>query len=184
MVDENGCDAEQDNDDIDGSHRCYSRDRPNSGRRRIPIRQPGSAARNQIQPCSDPEATPPTKAPILQPNPRRAPHPISKPPTPAANSDFTGGHGAAANGLVAAAAAIAPKSIPKSVRLDVSDSTDSARACLGPGHCQNADCDRSNPSAVAALAPHTVCPKVTLQGWPPAANTPTHSRPIMTPPTR
>src|SRR6185295_9595242 len=106
MVDENGCDAEQDNDDIDGSHRCYSRDRPNRGRRRIPIRQPGSAARNQIQPCSDPEATP---------------------PTPAANSDFTGGHGAAANGLVAAAAAIAPKSIPKSVRLDVSDSTDSAR---------------------------------------------------------
>src|SRR6478672_12590024 len=148
----------------------------------MPIRQPGSAARNQTQPCSDPEATPPTKAPMLHPKPSRAPHPISKPPRPAANSDFIGGHEVAANGLLAAAAAIAPNNIPKLVRLDVSDNTDSASACLGPGHCQNAECDRSKPSAVAALAPHTVKPKVTLHGWPPAAKTATHSRPMATPP--
>src|SRR6476659_1704853 len=127
MVDENGCDAEQDNDDIDVTHRRYSRDRPNSGRRRIPIRQPGSAARNQIQPCSEPEATPPTKAPMLQPKPRRAPQPISRPPIPAARIDLTGGHAVAAKGLLAAAAAMAPNSMPKSVRLDVSDRTDSER---------------------------------------------------------
>src|SRR5262249_13976903 len=156
VIDENGGDAEQHNDHINRAHRCYSRDRPNSGRRRMPTRQPGSAARNQIQPCSEPDATPPTKAPILQPKPRRAPQPINKPPIPAASSDFIGGHGAAANGLVAAAAATAPNSTPKSVRLDVSDNTDSARACLGPGHCQNANCERSNPSAAAAFAPQTV----------------------------
>src|SRR5690242_21856081 len=117
----------------------YSRDRPNSGRKRMPIRQPGSAAANQTQPCSEPEATPPTKAPMLQPKPSRAPHPINKPPILAANSDFIGGHGAAANGLLAAAAAMAPNSMPKSVKLDVSDSTDSDNACLGPGHCQKAE---------------------------------------------
>src|SRR5439155_3431372 len=100
----------------------------------MPMAQPPSAAANQIQPCSEPDAMPPTKAPMLQPKPRRAPHPISRPPTPAASNDFIGGHGAAANGLVAAAAAIAPNSIPKSVKLEVSDRTDSARACLGPGH--------------------------------------------------
>src|SRR5476649_1898109 len=107
----------------------------------MPIRQPGSAAANHTQPCSEPEATPPTKAPILQPKPSRASQPISNPPTPAASSDFMGGQAVAANGL--AAAAIAPNSMPKSVRLEVSDSTDSASACLGPGHCQNAECEKS-----------------------------------------
>src|SRR5215475_6585147 len=184
MVDKNGCDAEQHNDGVDRAQRCYSRARPNSGRRWMPIRQPGNAAKNQIQPCSEPDATPATKAPILQPKPSRAPHPISRPPIPAAINDFTGGHGAAANGPVAATAAIAPNTIPKLVKLEVSDSMDSPRACFGPGHCQNADCDRSNPSAVAAFAPHTVNPKVTLHGWPPAANTATHSRPITLPPIR
>src|SRR5689334_3187225 len=111
---------------------------------------------NQIQPCSEPEATPPTKAPMLQPKPSRAPQPISKPPMAAARIDLTGGHAVAAKGLLAAAAAMAPNSMPKSVRLDVSDNTDSDRACLGPGHCQKAACDRSKPSAVAALAPQTV----------------------------
>src|SRR5665647_2027095 len=56
----------------------------------------------------------------------------------------------------AAAAAMAPNSMPKSVRLEVSDSTDSASACLGPGHCQNAECEKSKPSTLAILAPHTV----------------------------
>ena len=99
----------------------------------MPTRHPGSAARNQSQPCSDPEATPPTNAPMLQPNPRRAPQPISSPPIAAANSDFNGGHGAVAKGLLAAAAAMAPNSIPKSVRLDVSESTDFRKCPLGPG---------------------------------------------------
>src|SRR5271169_6633538 len=98
----------------------------------MPIRQPGSAAANQTQPCSEPEATPPTKAPMLQPKPSRAPQPISRPPMPAASSDFSGGQAAVANGFVAAAAAMAPNSMPKSVRLEVSDSTDSESACLGP----------------------------------------------------
>src|SRR5215510_6751851 len=134
----------------------YSRDKPNRGLSWMPTRQPGSAASSQTQPCSDPEATPPTKAPMLQPKPRRAPQPISRPPIPAATSDFKGGHGAIANGLVAAAAAIAPNSIPKSVRLDVSERTESESARLGPGHCQKAACERSKPRAVAALAPQTV----------------------------
>src|SRR6185312_13452479 len=121
----------------------------------MPIRQPGKAARSQTHPCSEPEATPPTKAPILQPKPRRAPHPMSNPPIPAASNDLAGGQLARANGFDAAAA-MAPKIIPKSVRLEVSDRTDSASACLGPGHCQNAECERSKPSAVVAFAPHTV----------------------------
>src|SRR5262249_56187070 len=124
----------------------------------------GRGAKGEMQAGSEPDATPATKAPILQPKPSRAPHPISRPPIPAAINDFTGGHGAAANGPVAATAAIAPNTIPKLVKLEVSDSTESARACLGPGHCQNADCDKSNPRAVAAFAPHTVKPKVMLHG--------------------
>src|ERR1039458_7370727 len=121
----------------------------------MPIKQPGSAAANHTQPCSEPDATPPTKAPILQPKPRRAPQPISKPPMPTASSDLAGGQGVCANGLAAAGAAMAPNSMPKSVRLEVSDSIDSASACLGPGHCQNADCEKSKPSALAATPPHT-----------------------------
>src|SRR5215470_13770215 len=130
----------------------------------MPTRQPGKAARNQIQPCSEPEATPPTKAPMLQPKPRRAPHPINRPPIPAAASERIGGHAAVANGLLAAAAVMAPNSMPKSVRLDVSDNMDSASARLGPGHCQKAACDKSKPRALAAFAPHSVKPNVTLQG--------------------
>src|SRR5882672_1349268 len=122
----------------------------------MPTKQPGSAAANQTQPCSEPEATPETKAPMLQPKPRRAPHPISKPPRPAAISDFAGGQALAANGLLAAAAAMAPNNMPKSVRLDVSDSSEPSSACLGPVHCQKAACDRSKPSALASLAPQTV----------------------------
>src|SRR5215831_2396858 len=113
----------------------------------MPMRQPGSAAANQTHPCSEPEATPPTKAPILQPKPRRAPQPISRPPVAAASRDFAGGQAPVAKGFVAAAAAMAPNSMPKSVRLEVSDNTDSESACLGPGHCQNAACDKSKPRA-------------------------------------
>src|SRR5262245_66435277 len=87
----------------------------------MPSRQTGRAARNQIHPCNEPEATPPTKAPILQPKPRRAPHPISSPPITAASSDFAGGQLPRANGFDAAAAAMAPKIIPRFVRLDVSE---------------------------------------------------------------
>lgn len=155
MVDQNGRNAEEDYNDVNVSHR-YSLDRPKSGRRRMPSRQPGIAAKSQIQPWSEPDATPPTKAPMLQPKPRRAPQPISNPPIPAASSDFAGGHADAANGFVAAAAAMAPNSIPKSVRLEVSESNESVSARLGPGHCQNAACERSKPSAVAAFAPQTV----------------------------
>src|SRR6185503_1545345 len=104
----------------------------------MPIAQPPSAAANQIQPCSEPDATPLTKAPMLQPKPVRAPQPISRPPMAAASSDFAGGHAVRANGLVAAAAAIAPRIMPKSVRLEVSERMDSASARFGPGHCQNA----------------------------------------------
>src|SRR5689334_782082 len=122
----------------------------------MPIRQPGRAARNQTHPCNEPEATPPTKAPILQPKPRRAPHPISSPPITAASKDFAGGQLPRANGFDAAAAAMAPKIIPKFVRLEVSERTDSASACWGPDHCQNAECERSKPRAAAAFAPQTV----------------------------
>src|SRR5262245_12967631 len=130
----------------------------------MPIRHPGKAARIHSQPWSDPEATPPRKAPILQPKPRRAPQPISDPPIAAANSDLMGGHEAVANGLLAAAAAIAPKIIPRLVRLEVSVSTVSASARLGPGHCQKAACEKSKPSVLAALAPQTVKANVTLHG--------------------
>src|ERR1700704_3485146 len=105
-----------------------SPERPNSGRRRIPIMQPPSAAPNHTQPCSEPDATPPRKAPILQPKPMRAPQPITTPPTAAASSEPVGGHAVRANGLVAAAAAIAPRIMPKSVRLDVSERNDSGGA--------------------------------------------------------
>src|SRR5258708_28324026 len=91
-----------------------SPERPNNGRRRMPIMQPPSAAPNHTQPCSEPDATPPRKAPMLQPNPMRAPQPISKPPTAAASSEPNGGHAVRAKGLVAAAAAIAPRIMPKS----------------------------------------------------------------------
>src|SRR5262249_59047314 len=84
------------------------------------------------------------------------PTPTGTPPMPAASRDFAGGQADAAKGFVAAAAAMAPNSIPKSVRLDVSASTESVSARLGPGHCQNAACERSKPSAVAAFAPQTV----------------------------
>ena len=103
----------------------------------MPIAHPPSAAANHIQPCSEPEATPPTNAPMLQPKPIRAPHPISRPPIAAAMRERAGGHAVRANGSVAAAAAMAPRIMPKSVRLEVSDRTDSASARFGPGHCQN-----------------------------------------------
>src|SRR5213083_1635066 len=99
----------------------------------MPIAQPPSAAANQIQPCSEPDATPPTKAPILQPKPIRAPHPINKPPSAAAMSEPAGGQAARAKGLAAAAAAMAPRIMPRSVRLEVSERIDSASARLGPG---------------------------------------------------
>src|SRR3954462_12221845 len=146
----------------------------------MPIMQPGSAAANHTQPCSEPEATPPMKAPMLQPKPSRAPQPINRPPTAAAASDFSGGQGFLANGALAAAAAIAPRIMPRSVRLDVSLRIESPSARLGPGHCQNSAPDRSKPSALAILPPHTVNPKVTLQGWRPAANTAMERSPIST----
>src|SRR5262249_840568 len=144
----------------------------------MPMAHPPSAAANQIHPCSDPDATPPTKAPILQPKPSRAPQPINNPPSAAASNDLNGGHGVRPKGRVAAAAAMAPKIMPKSVRLDVSLSTESASARLGPGHCQNAAPVRSTPSALAILPPQTVKPNVTLHGWPPARNTPIEMIPM------
>src|SRR5262245_29536213 len=133
----------------------------------MPTVQPASAAANHTQPCSEPEATPPTKAPMLQPKPSRAPQPISSPPMAAASKDLNGGQAVRAKGRTAAAAAMAPKIMPKSVRLEVSLKTDSVSARFGPGHCQNAALDRSTPSALAILPPHTVKPNVTLHGWPP-----------------
>ena len=130
----------------------------------MPIMQPPSAAANQIQPCSEPDATPPTNAPMLQPKPMRAPQPISSPPIAAAISDFAGGQAVRANGFVAAAAAIAPRIMPRSVRLEVSERIDSASARFGPGHCQNSAPEKSKPASAASFAPHTVKPKVTLHG--------------------
>src|SRR5262245_36719126 len=147
----------------------------------MPTAQPASAAANQIQPCSEPDATPPTNAPMLQPKPSRAPHPISSPPSAAAASDFSGGQAPRANGRIAAAA-MAPKIMPKSVRLEVSLGTESASARLGPGHCQNDAVDRSTPSALAILPPHSVKPKVTLQGWRPKTKTAIEMSPIATAP--
>src|ERR1700741_1310434 len=112
----------------------------------MPMKQPGSAAANHPQPGSEPEAMPPTNAPMLQPKPSRAPQPISKPPTAAAASDFSGGQGLRAKGAVAAAAAIAPRIMPRSVRLDVSLRIESPKARLGPGHCQNSAPDKSKPA--------------------------------------
>ena len=54
---------------------------------------------NQIQPCNEPDATPPTNAPMLQPKPMRAPQPISRPPSAAASSDRAGGQAVRANGF-------------------------------------------------------------------------------------
>src|SRR5260370_2389913 len=104
------------------------------------------------------------KAPMLQPKPMRAPQPISSPPMAAAISGRAGGHAVRANGLVAAAAAIAPRIMPKSVRLDVSERMDSASARFGPGHCQNSAFEKSKPASAAIFAPHTAKPNVTLQG--------------------
>src|ERR1043165_6376832 len=182
MVGDHGAKPRNQHQCIDDAHhggwRPQSRERPNSGRSRIPIRQPPSAAANQIQPCSDPDATPPKNAPMLQPKPMRAPQPISRPPRAAASSDFAGGHAVRANGFDAAAAAIAPRIMPRSVRLDVSERIDSASARFGPGHCQNAAPEKSNPASAASFAPHTVKPNVTLQGWWPARNTPIEMTPM------
>src|SRR5690242_11591434 len=130
----------------------------------MPIMQPPSAAANQIQPWSEPEATPPTKAPMLQPKPMRAPHPINSPPIAAARSERAGGQAVRANGFAAAAAAIAPRIMPRSVRLEVSERIDSASARFGPGHCQNSAPEKSKPANAATFAPHTVKPNVTLHG--------------------
>src|SRR5262245_31653813 len=130
MVGEQRREADREHEGVDDAHRLlpHSRDRPNSGRSRMPIAQPPSAAANHTQPCSEPDATPPTKAPMLQPKPRRAPQPISRPPIAAAASEASGGQLVRANGLPAAAAAIAPRIMPRSVRLEVSVSTESASA--------------------------------------------------------
>src|SRR5947208_11029417 len=130
----------------------------------MPIMQPGNAATNHTQPCSEADATPPMKAPMLQPKPSRAPQPISRPPSAAAASDFSGGQGLRANGAEAAAAAIAPRIMPRSVRLDVSLRIESPSARFGPAHCQNSAPEKSKPASAASLAPHTVKPNVTLQG--------------------
>src|SRR5688572_13097249 len=106
----------------------------------MPTQHPASAIANQIQPCSEPEPTPPINAPILQPKPSRAPQPQIRPPSAAAISDLAGGQAVRANGFEAAAAAIAPRIMPKSVRLDVSDNTESRSAFFGPSHCQNSNC--------------------------------------------
>ena len=131
----------------------------------------GSAAANQTQPCSEPDATPPTKAPMLQPKPSRAPQPISSPPSAAASSDSaaaTGcartargrgrGHRAEDHAEVGQARGVAQDRIGR------------ARAC-GPAIARIRRWEKSAPSSVAILAPQTVKPKVTLQGWLPAANT-------------
>src|SRR3954462_1240940 len=130
----------------------------------MPPMQPSSAITNQTQPCSEPDATPPTKAPMLQPKPIRAPQPIKTPPSAAASNDFSGGQGLRANGAEAAAAAMAPRIMPRSVRLDVSLRMESPSARLGPAHCQNSAWEKSAPNSVAILAPQTVKPKVTLHG--------------------
>src|SRR6202008_1229425 len=124
---------------------------PNHGRARMPTQQPASAAANQIQPCKEPDATPPTKAPILQPKPSRAPQPISNPPMAAAKREGGGGQLPRAKGLEPAAAAMAPKIMPRLVRLEVSPRMDSDSASFGPGHCQNSAPERSNPSKSATL---------------------------------
>src|SRR6478609_385734 len=109
MIGDDGAKSRDQHQCIDDTHPGpQSRDRPNSGRSRMPIAQPPSAAANHTQPCSEPDATPPTKAPMLQPKPMRAPHPISRPPIAAASSEPADGHAVRANGFEAAAAAIAP----------------------------------------------------------------------------
>src|SRR5262245_1212648 len=182
MVEHDRRQAEHEDERIDEAHGDHSRERPNHGRSRMPTVQPASAEANHTQPCSEPDATPPTKAPMLQPKPSRAPQPISRPPSAAATSDFSGGQSARANGRTAAAAAMAPRIMPKSVRLDVSVRTESVSARFGPGHCQNGWLDKSKPRPLAILAPHTVKPKVTLHGWRPATNTAIDDRPMATAP--
>src|SRR4029077_18645166 len=108
---------------------------------------PENAGANHPQPCNEPEASPPTNAPMLQPKPSRAPQPISNPPTAAAASEPSGGQGVRTNGAEAAAAAIAPKIMPKSVRLEVSPRIESPSACLGPAHCQNSAPEKSKPAS-------------------------------------
>jgi hypothetical protein len=49
------------------------RDKPKSGRRRVPANVPTSAAASHTQPCTLPDAMPPKYAPMLQPNAMRAP---------------------------------------------------------------------------------------------------------------
>ncbi|HEY6992344.1 MAG TPA: hypothetical protein VH397_01420 [Xanthobacteraceae bacterium] len=91
----------------------------------------------------------------MQPKASRAPQPISSPPVAAAASDRRDGHGPSSKRRrLAAVAAIAPRIIPKSVRLDVSVKTDSASARLPPSHCQKSAPDKSAPIAVAILPPH------------------------------
>jgi len=62
----------------------------------------------------------------------------------------------------------------------VSDRTDSVSACFGPAHCQNGALGRSNPKALAILAP-TMCSRGHAPGMAAAKNTATHSRPMTMP---
>src|SRR5512141_3055947 len=88
-----------------------------------------------------------------------------------------------ANGAGAADAAIAPRIMPRSVRLEVSLRIESPSARFGPAHCQNSAPAKSAPNSDAIFAPQTVKPKVTLQGWWPAVNTAIERSPIRIAPT-
>ena len=68
------------------THHYYPFLKPKYGRTFIPTQLPKMAIVNQTQPCRLPDAVPAKKAPILQPNAKRAPIPIIRPPIAAANS--------------------------------------------------------------------------------------------------
>ena len=124
----------------------------------------GSAAANQIQPCSEPDATPPTKAPMLQPKPSRAPQPISRPPIAAASSDFAGGHGGARERLRGGGRrhrAEDHAEVGQARR--VGQDRIGERALRARPLPEFRAGEIEAPSA-AIFAPHTVKPKVTLQG--------------------
>ena len=103
---------------------------------------------------------------MLQPNPMRAPHPISSPPSAAASSDLAGGQAVRANGFVGSG---------RRHRAEDHAEIGQARG-IGEDRIRRARAsdraiartrapEKSTPSSAAIFAPHTVKPKVTLQGW-------------------
>ena len=160
-----------------GAWRPHSRDRPNSGRSRMPIAQPAErrrkpdpAVQRAGRDAADEGADVAAEADAARPSPsagrrsrRRA-------------SDSAGGQAVRANGLRGGGRRHRAEDHAEvgQARRVAEDRIRRARAS-GPAIARIRRRRNRSRASAASFAPHTVKPKVTLQGWWPARNTPIES---------